>query len=416
MIAINEQTRARLDGVQRIALVIGLAGLVGLGIGFYTEPQQAFESYLYAFLIPLGFALGSLGWLMINYLTGGFWGLGARRIFQAGIRTLPLVAILFLPLAFAILTQPHGAVPHASVEGEHAKGTFWLYPWTDRALMGSELPLIHKAMWLSAPFVMVRSVIYFVVWGLLGWRLLANARKYDDTGDPKAEERTRTISGPGFVLYFITMSFAGFDWAMSVQPLWFSTMYSVVLIVGQGLGTMSFAIVFLSWMKNSEPFRHFARPNLFADLGTLLFATIMVWAYTSFSQFLIIWSGNLAEEAPWYVLRSSHGWLAIAVALGLLHFALPFFLLLMRRIKKDASYVALVAILLIVMRFVDVYWVIAPPFHPTFSPHWLDLAAPAGLCGLWLAFFIGRLKAHPLISPRQESAIHLALAHTQHLH
>src|SRR4029450_13049248 len=156
-------------------------------------------------------------------------------------------------------------------------------------------------------------------------------------------------------LYFITMTFAGFDWAMSVQPEWFSTMYSVVIIVGQGMSTLPFTIILLSLLKKYEPFSHFARPNLFADLGTLMFATVLLWAYTSFSQCLIIWSGNTAEEAPWYVLRVSNGWQAVGYALVVLQFALPFFLLLMRRIKQDASYVAFVAVLLLGMRFVDSY-------------------------------------------------------------
>ena len=423
MTAMNDQTRARLDGIQRTALIAGVIGLVGMGVGFFVDPRQAFQSYLYAYFIPLGLALGCLGWTMINYLTGGFWGLGSRRVFQAGIRTLPFLAVLFVPIAFAFLTQPHGAdgLAHgadgaAHADGEHGAGAYWLYPWTDPGLVAANEILIHKSAWLQGKFVLARAILCFVVWMILGRLLLSNARKYDETGDPRAEERTRTISGPGLVLFFVVTSIAGFDWAMSVEPTWFSTMYSLVHIVGMGLSALAFTILFLSWMKEHEPFRHFARPNLFADLGTLLFATVMLWAYTSYSQFLIIWAGNTLEEAPWYVLRSSHGWLAVAVALALLHFALPFFLLLMRRIKKDASYVALVAVLLIVMRFVDVYWQVAPPFHPTFAPHWLDLAAPVALLGLWLAIFVGRLKAHPLISPRQESAIHHALAHTQHQH
>jgi hypothetical protein len=349
---------------------------------------------------------------MINYLTGGFWGLGARRVFQAGIRTLPLVMVLFVPIAYAFLVQPQGAhaTPHASV-GDHTEGNYWLYPWTDAAMVAKDGVLSGKATWLSGQFVLARAIVCFVVWFLLGRLLLANARKFDETGDPKAEERTRTISGPGFVLFFASMSIAGFDWAMSVQPHWFSTMYSVVIIVGQGMATLAFTIVFLSLMKDCEPFRRFAKPNLFADLGTLMFATVMLWAYTSFSQFLIIWSGNISEEAPWYVLRISHGWQAVGISLALFQFAVPFFLLLMRRIKKDASYVALVGVLLLVMRFVDLYWQVAPPFHPTLSPHWLDFAAPVGLLGIWVAFFVSRLKAHPLISPRQETAIDAALAH-----
>ncbi len=419
----NDQTRARLDGIQRLGLVAGVLGLIGVGIGFATKPHQAFQSYLYAYFIPLGLALGCLGWSMINYLTGGFWGIGARRIFQAGIRTLPLMVLLFLPIAYAMLTQPHGAADAGGAghgasagDGHGTHGNYWLFPWTDAAYMAGNSVLAHKAQWFNGQWVLARSIFYFIVWFLLANRLLANARKFDETGDPDAERRTRTISGPGFCLYFLTMSFAGFDWAMSIQPEWFSTMYSVVIIIGQGMSTLAFTIIMLSLLKKNEPFSHFARPNLFADLGTLMFATVMLWAYTSFSQFLIIWSGNTLEEAPWYVLRVSHGWQAVGYALIVLQFALPFFLLLMRRIKKDASYVAFVAVLLLGMRFVDLYWQIAPPFHPHFSPSWLDLAAPVGLLGLWLAFFVSRLKAHPLMSPRQETAIHHELAHTQHQH
>jgi hypothetical protein len=413
----NEQTRAKLGRIQTMGLLLGVLGSIGIGIGFFVDPRQAFQSYLFAFFIPLGFSLGCLGWTMINYLTGGFWGLGARRVFQAGIRTLPLMLLLFVPIAFAFVTQPQGIVNEVAALGhEPMRGAFWLYPWTDPSIVASKATLIHKSQWLNGNFVLIRAILYFAVWLILGRALLSNARKYDETGDARAEARTRTLSGPGIVLFFVTMSFAAFDWAVSVQPEWFSTMYGLVIIVGQGMSALAFTIVFLALMKDREPFLHFARPNLFADLGTLMFATVMLWAYTSFSQFLIIWSGNLAEEAPWYVLRISNGWQLVGMSLALLQFAVPFFLLLMRRIKKDASYVALVGILLVVMRFVDMYWVIAPPFHKDLSPTWMDFAAPVGLVGLWVAYFVSRLKAHPLTSPRQESAIHSALAHTQHQH
>ncbi|MBL8858413.1 MAG: hypothetical protein JNL28_07920 [Planctomycetes bacterium] len=409
----NDQTRAKLDGMQRLALFVGVAGLIGLVIGFTQNPHQFFQSYLFAFFIPLGFALGSLGMTMINYLTGGFWGLGARRIFQAGIRTIPFMVLLFLPLAYAMLTHPEAA---AGGDG-HGAGSWWLYPGTDHAFAEANRKVFspEKELWLSGPFMVGRAAFYFLSWIITGFWILKNAKKYDETGDAKADGMTRLISGPGFLFFFLTMTFAAFDWAMSVQPLWFSTMYGVIFIVGQGLSTLAFAIIFLSRVKHLEPFKHFAKPNLFADLATLMFATVMLWAYTSFSQFLIIWSANLKEEAPWYVLRTSHGWQAIAIGLLVLHFALPFFLLLMRRIKKDASFVPFVAALLIVMRFVDVYWQVAPPFQPDgLSVHWLDFAAPVALTGIWVWYFIGRLKAHPLTSPRQELQLEAALGGAHH--
>jgi hypothetical protein len=405
----NDQTRAKLDGIQRFALVVGVIGLIGLIWGYTQEPERFFQSYLFAYFIPLGFALGSLGLTMINYLTGGFWGLGARRLFQAGIRTIPFMALLFAPIAYAMLTQPH--------EGGHDKYAYWIYPWTDAQFAADNHHVYNhsKEVWLSGQFVVLRAAFYFFSWMVTGFWILKNAKKYDETGDEKANSMTRLISGPGFLFFFLTMTFAAFDWAMSVQPLWFSTMYGVIFLVGQGLSTFAFAIIFLSLVRNVEPFKNFVKPKLFADLATLMFATVMLWAYTSFSQFLIIWSGNLTGEAPWYVIRTSQGWQAVAIALLVLHFALPFFLLLMRRIKKDASFVPFVAALLIVMRFVDVYWQVMPPFqHDGLHFHWLDVVAPIALTGLWLAYFVGRLKAHPLSSPRQDLQLQAALGHAHH--
>jgi hypothetical protein len=403
----NDQTRAKLDSIQRLALVVGVLGLIGLIVGYTQDPNRFFQSYLFAYFIPLGFALGCLGLTMINYLTGGFWGLGARRLFQAGIRTIPFCFVLFAPIAYAMLSHPHG--------GEH--GSYWLYPWTDPAFAEANRKVYSesKEFWLSGQFVVGRALFYFASWMITGFWILKNAKKYDETGDEKANSMTRLISGPGFLFFFLTMTFAAFDWAMSVQPLWFSTMYGVIFLVGQGLSTFAFCIIFLALVRKVEPFKNFAKPNLFADLATLMFATVMLWAYTSFSQFLIIWSGNLTEEAPWYVIRTSHGWQAVAIALLVLHFALPFFLLLMRRIKKDASFVPFVAGLLIVMRFVDVYWQIMPPFaHDGLHFHWLDFVAPLALTGLWLAFFVSRLKAHPLTSARQDLQLEAALGHAHH--
>lgn len=409
----NDQLRAKLSRIQTTALVFGLFGLGVLAYGYTQDPRQFFQSYLYAYFIPLGFALGSLGLTMINYLTGGFWGLGARRIFQAGIRTIPFMALLFLPIAYAFMTQPHGALEGGHGES-HGHGSYWLYPWTDPELVAGDHLLQHKSVWLNGQFVLGRACLYFAVWMILGFWILAKAKKYDETGDTKADGMTRMISGPGFLLFFLTMTFAAFDWAMSLEPHWFSTMYGVIFIVGQGLSTLAFAILFLSWVRGFEPFKNFAKPNLFADLATLLFASVMLWAYTSFSQFLIIWSANLSEETPWYVLRTSNGWQAVAIGLLVCHFAIPFFLLLMRRIKRDASLVPFIAGWLIVMRFVDVYWQVAPPFHSEFHPTLYDLAAAVGLLGVWLAFFVSRLKAHPLTSPRQEQALEAALAHAHH--
>ncbi len=411
----NAELRTKLDRIQRRALVLGVLATLLLCWGFVQDRGQFYRSYLFAFMAVAMMGLGSLALTMIHYLTGGFWGLAIRRQLQAGIRTLPLIAVLFIPVAVAVLTHPAGGAA-AGDHGEHGyAGAYWLYPWTDHALVASDHLLHHKEPWLNEKGFLGRAILYFVIWIAMGFGILRAAARYDESGDPSAAKRARYISGPGVMIFALTVTGAAFDWMMSLDPKWFSTMYGVIYMIGCGLAVMAFAIVFSAWVKDHEPFKGFARANMFHDLGTLMFAMVMLWMYTSFSQGLIIWSGNIAEETPWYLARTETNWQILALSLALLHFALPFLLLLMRRIKRDASYVMFVAVLLLVMRHVDLYWQIIPVFHPTgLAPHWMDFVAPVALGGLWLAFFMSRVKAFPLTSPRQEADLESALGHAHH--
>ncbi|MBL8861898.1 MAG: hypothetical protein JNK02_07780 [Planctomycetes bacterium] len=410
----NNDLRSKLDRIQRTALVVGALGLLLVAWGFVSDRGQFYRSYLFAFTCVAMFGLGSLALTMIHYLTGGFWGLAIRRQLEAGIRTLPLVGLMFVPVALAIVTQPEPGA--AAAHGEHGlAGNYWLYPWTDHALVASDHLLHHKEPWLNVNGFLGRTILYFVIWLAMGFGILRAARKFDETGDPAAEKRAKYISGPGVLIFALTITGAAFDWMMSLDPKWYSTMYGVIYMVGCGLAAMAFSVVFTSWVKDHEPYPAFAKGPLFHDLGTLMFAMTMLWAYTSFSQGLIIWSGNIAEETPWYLVRAETSWQIVLIALAVLHFALPFFLLLMRRIKRDASFVVPVALLLLVMRHVDMYWQVVPVFHPTaLAPHWMDFAAPVGLGGLWLAFFLNRFKAHPVTSPRHDTAVQAALGHAHH--
>jgi hypothetical protein len=200
-------------------------------------------------------------------------------------------------------------------------------------------------------------------------------------------------------VYGVTMTLAAVDWAMSLEPHWFSTMYGVIFVVGQALSTLAFAIVASSWLHKREPFRRWLSADHFHDLGNLMFAFVLLWAYTTFSQFLIIWSGNVSEETPWYLARTRGGWQGAALALALFHFVLPFLLLLWRRIKRNTSVLPWVALLLLAMRFVDVFWLVAPAFHPEgLVVHWLDVVVPIAIGGFWVAFFVQNLKGRPLLS------------------
>jgi hypothetical protein len=408
---LNTELRSKLDRIQRAALAVGLIGAALLAWGFVSDRGQFFRSYLFAFCVIAMMGLGSLALTLVHQLTGGFWGLAMRRQLEAGMRTLPLIALLFVPVALGVVTQPEHST--AAAHGEHGyAGSYWLYPWTDQALVASDHLLQHKEPYLNERFFLIRTAIYFVVWIGMAMGVLRAMARYDETGDPAASKRARYISGPGILIFTLTATGAAVDWMMSADPKWFSTMYGVIYMVGSALAVMAFGIVFANWVKAYEPFRSFAKANLFHDMGTLMFAMIMLWTYTSFSQGLIIWSGNLAEETPWYIVRAETSWQILLIALAVLHFVVPFTLLLMRRIKRDASYVMPVAVLILLMRHVDLYWQIIPVFHPAeLHPHWLDFAAPVALGGLWLAFFMNRLKAFPVTSPRQEMALDAAMEH-----
>lgn len=370
--------RDEFDRIQKRALVVGVVASIAATTGAFADPTQFFRSYLVGWLFWIGLGLGSLAIVMLHHMTGGSWGFAIRRLLEAGMRTLPLLAVLFVPIAF---------------------GLDRLYPWTDEAAVASDHLLQHKAAYLNTPFFLARTLGCFVLWIGFAAIMLRLAGKTDRTGDKKHLKRARMLSGPFLAIYGGTMTFAAIDWAMSLEPHWLSTMYGVIFVVGQALSTLAFAIVASSWLGRHDPFRRFLKPDHFHDLGNLMFAFVLLWAYTSFSQFLIIWSGNVSEETPWYLARTHGGWQALALSLVVLHFAVPFLLLLWRRIKRDTRVLPFVALLILGMRFVDITWLVGPAFHPEgLAFHWLDLAVPIAIGGLWLAYFVHNLKGRPLIS------------------
>ena len=369
---------ADLAAIRKRALAIGAVAAVASVAGAIADPVQFYRSYLVAWLFWLGLGLGSLAIVMLHRITGGSWGFAIRRLLESGMRTLPLLALLFVPIAI---------------------GMPKLYAWTDAAAVAADPVLAHKAPYLNTTMVLARAVLFFAVWIGSAALLLRFSRKSDRTGDPRHERRARAVSGPLIGLYGVTMTLAAVDWAMSLEPHWFSTMYGVIFVVGQVLSTLAFAIVASAWLRKHAPFDRWISGDHFHDLGNLMFAFLLLWAYAAFSQFLIIWSGNVAEETPWYIARTHGGWGAVALVVVVFHFAVPFLLLLWRRIKRDTSTLPLVALYLLAMRYVDVFWLVQPAFHPgVFALHWLDVAAPVAIGGFWLASFVQGLKGRPLIS------------------
>jgi hypothetical protein len=324
---------------------------------------------------------------MLHHLSGGAWGFVIRRALESGARTLLLMALLFIPLLFGL--------PE-------------LYLWARPEVVAGDALLQHKSPYLNAPFFITRTAVYFLVWIVLAALVTRWSLQQDRTASPSLTRRLQLLSGPGLVLYALTMTFASIDWAMSLEPHWFSTIYGVMFIVGQVLSALALMIPVAGWLAAYEPLAQVVSPTPFHDLGNLLLAFVMLWAYMAFSQYLIIWSGNLPEEIPWYLHRMQGGWQWLGLILLLGHFVVPFCLLLSRRTKRRAWVLSRVAIAVLCMRLVDLFWLVVPAFHPSgLSVHWLDIVAPVGVGGLWVAAGVWQLRGKPLLplhDPRVESA------------
>ena len=373
---------------------IGLVGVVALAIslaGSLVAPQgQFFRSYLWSYVLFLGIALGCMAWLMVQYLTGGAWGVVIRRPAEAAARTLPLLALLFIPIVIGIPS---------------------LYSWSHADVVAADPVLKYKSMYLNFPFFLGRAVVYFLGWLSCSWFLNRWSDREDRTGEPAAHRKLATLSGPGVLFWGFSVTFMSIDWVMSLEPHWFSTMYGLLFIAGQGLSSMSLLIALLVLLSKYEPMNRVLTPRHMHDLGKLLLANVMVWAYFTFSQFLIIWTGNLPEEIPFYLRRLTGGWWWLALLLVVGHFALPFALLLSRDLKRNFTLISRIAIFILFMRAVDIYWQTAPDtLNGVFAPSWMDLTVPIGIGGIWLAYFLSNLAKRPLM-PLHDPHLEEALEH-----
>jgi hypothetical protein len=380
---------------QQRALIIGGIGLVVSLIGAAMDVDQFVHSWLIGFLFCLGLTLGSLALLMLQHLSGGQWGLVSRRIFEAATRTLPIVALFFIPVLLRLPVIFEWARPEA----------------VNNAVIQA------KAGYLNQGFFIVRAVFYFAFWMLL-MVLLNRWSAEQDRGEattPADSVRFRAVSGPGLLFLVLTVTFASVDWIMSLDPEWFSTIFGLLTIAGWGLTSFALTIVVLAMIQGSGGTTEILKPRHFHDLGKLMLAFVMLWAYLSFSQFLIIWSGNLPEEIPWYVKRTTGSWGYIAIALVVGHFMLPFLLLLSQDLKKRGKLLSRVAVFIIGMRLVDLIWLVEPEFRPgtSFPIHWLDITVPIGLLGIWLFLFTRNLRSRALL-PVNDPYFKEAFAHEAH--
>jgi len=327
MIETIDKTPPEVGGFQQRALIVGIAGVAICVLGAFFNSEQFFRSYLLAYVFWVGIALGCFAILMLQHMSGGAWGLVIRRLLESATRTFPLLAVLFIPIAIGVRSIYIWAGPHAG-EGNEAL----------------QHALDHKAPYLNVPFFIGRAVFYFAIWILLSYLLNKWSLEQDRTKHRPLTTRLQGISGPGLVLYGFTVTFASIDWIMSLEPQWFSTIFGVLVMGGQGLSAMAFIIAAVVVLSRYKTLSEVIKPSHLHDLGKLMLAFLMLWAYFGFSQFLIIWSGNLPEEIPWYVRRLQTSWKWVGLALVLLQFALPFVLLLSRDLKRNSRRLVTVAV------------------------------------------------------------------------
>jgi len=372
---------------QKGALGIGVLGLIASLAGWILLPEQFYRSWLVAFIFVASVSIGSLILLMIQYLTGGMWGILILRQLEAAVKLMPLIALFFIPVAI----------------GMHA-----LYEWSHAEVMAVDHLLQKKAAYLNAPFFLARAGVSLILWCVVAFYLTSLQRRWEESRSHWTSLRLRHVSAIGLLIMAVTLTFTSVDWMMSLEPHWYSSMYGISFIVGTMLSAMAMMIMVLVRTSRIEPVASVVKPTHFRDFGNLLLAFTMLWAYTAFSQFLLIWYANLREEAPWYLARMTNGWGIVSVLLMVFHFFLPFFVLLLRQVKDQAKLLGVVAAMMLFMRFVDYFWLIKPAFRhggeTHFAIHWLDVATLAAAAGIWLALFLRGLKRRSLL-PMNELAL-----------
>lgn len=380
-----------LEWLQFRVLAVGAVGLLGLVIGAFASTQQFYQSYLFGYVFWTMLALGCLGVLLLHHLVSGAWGHVIQRMLEAGARTLPYMALLFIPLLL---------------------GLHNLFPWSRPEAVAASEAIHRKVGYLNVPFFIIRAVAFFLFWSAVAYALSRWSRAQDRSGDPDLARKIKRLSGPSLVVFMLTVTFAGVDWMMSLEPEWYSTIYGMLVVVGAVLSTLAFGIIGIRLLSEYEPFSGILTSRHYHHLGNMLFAFTILWAYMAFSQYLIIWSGNQVDDNFWYIRRLDAGWQTVAVLLLIGHFFVPFFVLLSRKAKKAILPLSLIAGGILVMRFVDLFWLIMPAFNEhRLQIHWLDIAAPVGIGGLWLTLFLQQLKGQsllPLRDPRfNEKAEHV---------
>ena len=380
MTAGAQQTPQNATGIARLqtpSLVAGIIGLMLSAVGFFVDRNDFFKAYLPSFLFWFSIVAGSLGVLCLQYMTGGEWGLLIRRPLGAAARTMWVMALFFIPVILGLKE---------------------LYPWTDRNWAEHDPVMSQKLWYLSSGGFVIRAIVYFLCWIVWAWAIRRLSLKFYENRAPETDLARSRWAGAGLPMIVLTLTFASIDWMMSTEPKWNSHMYGITFTVGCGLSAFAFVTFFLAQLARTEAMAGILKPTHLRDLGNLMLAFVMFYAYTAFSEFLLIWYANLHEEIPHYIIREHGAWGVIALLIVVFHFFLPFFMLLMRPIKDKPETIAVVAVIVIVMRYIALYWLVTPSWYgENFHYSWISFTSLVGIGGIWMFAFINQLKGQTII-------------------
>jgi hypothetical protein len=372
----------------RIALIAGGAGLALSALGFFIDVKQFYHSYLAAFVFWTTIGLGGLFFTMLHHLTGATWSVVLRRFAESIMVALPFLVIFFLPI----------------IPGLHD-----LYHWTHKEAVAADHILQQKTPWLNVPFFLIRVLIYFGIWFLLARTLHGYSLKQDEDTGTDLPDKMRKLSAPGMLLFALTLTYAAFDWLMSLNPHWYSTIFGVYIFTGSLLGGLAFILLSALYLRGKGVLENAITIEHYHDLAKLLFAFTVFWAYISFSQYMLIWYGNIPEETEFFLQRWEGSWKIISLVIVFGHFALPFLILATRAAKRNLNLLRVMGIWFLIIHWVDIYWVVMPNLHEEgFSLSWMDLTTMVGIGGLFVWFFWKQFAQHatvPLKDPKLEKSI-----------
>jgi hypothetical protein len=377
---------------QRLLIAGVIFALISVVLAF-TKPDEFYRGYLLAFMDWLGVALGSMAIIMIRHLTGGGWGVVIRRLQGAAMRTMPLLTVLFIPMLIAVWQGRiyPWAMPLGSIADPHIREHLEKHDFV--------------RSYLNPHGFLIRAIFYFAIWNLISFLLSKWSTEGDSSASRDNTQRFKAVSGPGLILYGFTITFATIDWVMSLDPSWISTIFGLIILIGEVLSAMCFAVVVERILVDYKPMSVLLKPDFVHDHGKWMLTFVMVWTYFSFSQWLIIWAGNLPTEITFYLKRLNGGWGYIALFLALFHFAVPFAILLSRPFKRNIRKLVWLAVWLMLMRWVDLLWIIEPNFSKTLRITLSDIVVSFAVGCLWMAFFFRNLASLPLLPAYDPSAV-----------